>query len=92
MVNNPASIRHKDGDHEILNRFIHDIEVVKAEYEGYTIYIVMEYMIWFSMQNDKELVYKKYVQYFGKIDHVAQTKVQILNIYGISNKYTISHI
>lgn len=44
------------------------------------------------MQNDKEWVYKKYVQYFGKIDHVAQTKVQILNIYGISNKYTISHI
>ena len=33
--------------------------MVKGEYMAWTVYIVMEYSIWFSMQKGKEWTYKK---------------------------------
>jgi len=35
------------------------IQLVKGEYLAWTIYLVMEYIIWFSLQNGEEWAYTK---------------------------------
>jgi hypothetical protein len=53
---------YKDGNHVMLNLiekfkavFIHSfIQIVKAEYKTWIIYLVMEHSIWFSVQKVKK--------------------------------------
>ena len=54
----------------------HIHSIVKWEYETWTIYLCMEYIIRFYIWKGKEWVYMKnkynYVSYLGKLVHVMQ--------------------